>query len=70
MLEQLLARSVPSQLFVLPQDRSAEELNAGGGGGSPTTNSLAGLSGGTFELKETIVVPNLGFTKQSVKTNG
>ena len=68
MLEELLARSIPSQLFVLPQDRSEKKMIQAGSTLLPLTT--AGPNAGNFEMRETIIVPNLGFSKPTVKATG
>ena len=59
-LEDLLARSVPTHIFVLPQNRVEDE---------PADQQDAAGANSCFELKETIVVKNLGFTKPLVKSS-
>jgi len=68
MLEELLARSIPSQFFVLPQDRSQKKMIQAGSTLLPLTT--AGPNGGNFEMRETLIVPNLGFSKPTVKATG
>jgi len=67
MLEELLARSIPSQFFVLPQDRSQKKMIEAGNVLPPTTG---GPNAGNFEMRETVIIPNHGFSKQTVKATG
>ena len=64
MLEDLLSRSVPTHIFVLPQHRAVDSQQS-----ADQVDDSQYERGSCYELKETVVVQNLGFTKQTVKTN-
>jgi hypothetical protein len=67
MLEDLLARSVPTHIFVLPQHRAVDVQQSADQVDDSKFEKQERES--CYELKETVVVQNLGFTKQTVKVH-
>ena len=67
MLEDLLSRSVPTHIFVLPQHRAVDGQQSADQVDDSKFEKQERES--CYELKETVVVQNLGFTKQTVKVH-